>query len=196
MDQPSPAGRLSAGHAAVLDEAAPAAEPAHPSTFAPPTFVLLVLLSVFGAIIGIQLLVTLGVTPNTSIIGALVAMIIARVPLQLFAVYRSIHVQNLAQSAISAATFGAANSLLLPIGIPFLFGRPDLILPMFVGVGLAMLLDGYLLYRMFDTKVFPASGAWPPGVAAAEAIKAGDVPGAHPTGCLFHESLPKRSRPG
>jgi len=33
-------------------------------------------------------------------------------------------VQNLAQSAISAATFGAANSLLLPIGVPFLLGGP------------------------------------------------------------------------
>jgi uncharacterized oligopeptide transporter (OPT) family protein len=36
-----------------------------------------------------------------------------------------------------------------------------------------MLLDAYLLCRMFDTKVFPASGTWPPGIAAAEAIKAG-----------------------
>jgi len=149
----------------------------HPSSFSPGTFIFLVVLSVFGAIIGIQLLTTLGVTPNTSIIGALIAMILARVPLQFFARFRSIHVQNLAQSAISAATFGAANSLLLPIGIPFLFGRPDLILPMFVGVALAMLLDGYLLFRMFDTKIFPAEGTWPPGVAAAEAIKAGDEGG-------------------
>lgn len=149
----------------------------HPSCFVPGTFMFLVALSIFGAIIGIQLLTTLGVTPNTSIIGALVAMILARVPLQLFARFRSVHLQNLAQSAISSATFGAANSLLLPIGIPFLFGRPDLILPMFIGVSLAMLLDGYLLYRMFDTKVFPASGTWPPGVAAAEAIKAGDEGG-------------------
>jgi len=39
-----------------------------------------------------------------------------------------------------------------------------------------MLLDGYLLYRMFDTRVFrPAA----PGrrVAAAEAIRAGDAGG-------------------
>jgi uncharacterized oligopeptide transporter (OPT) family protein len=40
-----------------------------------------------------------------------------------------------------------------------------------------MLVDGYMLYRMFDTEVFPASGAWPPGVAAAEAIRAGDEGG-------------------
>src|ERR1700746_1782434 len=149
----------------------------HPSTFSPATFALLIVLAIFGAIIGIQLILQLGVTPNTSIIGALVAMILARVPLTLFARYRSVHVQNLAQSNISAATFGAANSLLVPIGIPFLLGRGDLILPMLVGAALAMLLDAYLLYRMFDTKVFPASGTWPPGVAAAEAIKAGDKGG-------------------
>ena len=104
-------------------------------------------------------------------------MALARVPLAIFARYRSIHVQNLAQSAISSATFGAANSLLLPVGIPWLLGRPDLVLPMLAGAFFAMLLDGYLLYRMFDSRVFPATGAWPPGVAAAEAIKAGDEGG-------------------
>lgn len=149
----------------------------HPRFFAPGTLLLLVVLSVFGAIIGVQLLTTLGVTPNTSIIGAMVAMLIARIPLQMFARFRSIHIQNLAQSSTSAATFGAANSLLLPIAIPWLFGRPDLVMPMFIGVSLAMLLDAWLLYRLFNTRIFPASGTWPPGVAAAESIKAGDSGG-------------------
>ena len=149
----------------------------HPATAAPATLVLLIVLSAFGAIIGTQLILQLGVTPNTSIIGALVAMLLARVPLAFFARYRSIHVQNLAQSAISAATFGAANSLLLPIGVPFLLGRPDLIMPMLIGAALSMLLDGYMLYRMFDTRIFPATGTWPPGIAAAEAIRAGDAGG-------------------
>lgn len=154
-----------------------AAEVRHPSTFAPATFVLLIVLCLFGAVIGVQLILQLGITPNTSIIGALVAMLLARVPFAIFARYRSVHVQNLAQSAISAATFGAANSLLLPIGVPFLLGRSDLILPMLVGAALSMLLDGYMLYRMFDTRIFPAAGTWPPGVAAAEAIRAGDAGG-------------------
>jgi uncharacterized oligopeptide transporter (OPT) family protein len=149
----------------------------HPRFFEPMTLALTVVLCVFGSIIGMQILVNLGISANTSLIGALAAMVLARVPLSLFARYRSIHVQNLTQSAISSATFGAANSLLLPIGIPYALGRPDLVLPMFCGVAMAMLLDGYLLYRFFDTKVFPAAGAWPPGVAAAEAIKAGDQGG-------------------
>src|SRR5436309_1274703 len=148
-----------------------------PAPFAPATFILLLALCAFGAIIGVQLILQLGITPNSSLIGALVAMVLARVPIAIFARYRSIHVQNLAQSAISAATFGAANSLLLPIGVPFLLGRSDLILPMLIGAALSMLLDAYLLYRMFDTRIFPATGTWPPGVAAAEAIKAGDEGG-------------------
>ncbi|TMK08948.1 MAG: OPT family oligopeptide transporter [Alphaproteobacteria bacterium] len=117
----------------------------HPSTFAPATFVFLVILCLFGAVIGVQLILQLGITPNTSIIGALVAMLLARLPGAIFARYRSIHVQNLAQSAISAATFGAANSLLLPIGVPFLLGRADLILPMLVGAALSMLRRAALL---------------------------------------------------
>ena len=149
----------------------------HPTMFEPATLVLLTVLCVVGAIIGMQLLVTLGVTANTSVVGALIAMGLARVPGRVFGRFRSVHVQNLAQSAISAATFGAGNSLLLPIGIPFLLGRGDLVLPLLGGVGLAMLVDATMLYRLFGTRGFPADGAWPPGVAAAEAIRAGDQGG-------------------
>src|SRR5690606_39280751 len=101
------------------------------------------------------MLATLGITPNTSLIGALAAMALARIPMRMFRGFRSIHAQNLAQTSISAATFGAANCLFLPIGIPYLFGRPDLVVPILVGVCLAMLLDGYLLYRLFGSRAFP-----------------------------------------
>lgn len=161
----------------VPSETLPEQSESHPRAFAPATLLLLLVLSIFGAVIGVQLLTTLGVTPNTAIIGAMAAMIIARIPLQCFARFRSIHIQNLAQSATSAATFGAANSLLLPISIPWLFGHQEMVMPMFFGVALAMLLDGWLLYRLFNTRIFPAEGAWPPGIAAAESIKAGDQGG-------------------
>ncbi|MGL4289445.1 MAG: OPT/YSL family transporter [Phreatobacter sp.] len=161
------------------DEERPAAtaEPRHPRVIEPATLLLVLIMSAFGGIIGMQILTTLGITPNTSIVGALAAMALARIPLQIFRRYRSTHVQNLVQSAISSATFGAANSLLLPIGIPYALGRPDLIVPMFIGVAAAMVLDGYLLYRLYGSAMFPAEGAWPPGVAAAEAIRAGDEGG-------------------
>ncbi|MGX1786543.1 OPT/YSL family transporter [Bosea sp. NPDC055332] len=149
----------------------------HPSVLTPSTLILILLLSLFGALIGLQLIVTLGVTPNTSLIGVLVAMALARIPIGLFLRYRSVHVQNLAQSATAAATFGAANCLLVPIGVPFVLGRPDLVPAMLAGAFLAMLLDAYLLYRLFNSRLFPASGAWPLGVAIAETIKAGDQGG-------------------
>src|SRR5437764_7753282 len=149
----------------------------HPRFISGPSLLLIAPLCVLGAIIGTELITTLGITTNTSLIGAVAGMALARVPIAALSRYRSIHMQNLAQSAISAATFGAGNALMLPIGIPFVLGRPDLVPALFAGVFLAMLIDGYLLYRMFDSEVFPATGAWPPGAAAAEAIRAGDEGG-------------------
>lgn len=136
--------------------------------------VVIACLSILGAIIGLELITSLGVTPNTSVIGALTAMIIARVPAKIFLHFKSIHVQNLAQTAISSATFGAANSMLLPIAVPWVMGRPDLVVPMLVGVAASMVLDAYMLYRMFDTRIFPPTNAWPLGVASAGVITAGD----------------------
>ncbi|WP_257349819.1 OPT/YSL family transporter [Pseudalkalibacillus decolorationis] len=149
----------------------------HPTAFEPLTLLIIVALGIVGAIIGLQLITSLGISANTSIIGALFAMIIARIPIRMFIKFRSVHRQNIVQTAISAATFGAANSLLLPIGIPFVMGMPELIIPMFIGVTCAMFIDAILLYKFFDTKVFPAKEAWPPGIATAEAIKAGDEGG-------------------
>jgi uncharacterized oligopeptide transporter (OPT) family protein len=149
----------------------------HPKVTEPFALVLIVVLSIFGAIVGLQLITTLGISANTSIIGALVAMVIARVPLAFFRRFRSVHRQNLQQTAISGATFGAANALLLPIGIPWALGRPDLVWPMLLGATAGLFIDSYILYRVFDSRIFPASGTWPPGVAAGETIIAGDQGG-------------------
>nr|MBA2448825.1 OPT/YSL family transporter [Chloroflexota bacterium] len=65
----------------------------------------------------------------------------------------------------------------LPIGIPVLLGRPDLLAPMLIGATMGMLIDLLMLYWLFDSRVFPGRNAWPPGVAAAEAIIAGDQGG-------------------
>lgn len=149
----------------------------HPRAFEPALLILNIILSFFGAIIGLQILTTLGVTPNTAIIGVLVAIMLSRIPLAVLSKFRNIQRQNLVQSTISSATFGAANSLLLPIGIPYLLGRSDLIIPMLIGATMGMLIDLLMLYWIFDSRAFPGSAAWPPGVAAAEAIYAGDEGG-------------------
>ena len=149
----------------------------HPRATEPATLVLTLGLSVVGAIIGLQILTTIGVTPNTSIIGVLIAILLSRIPLSAFKRFRSIHRQNLVQTNISSATFGAANSLLVPIGIPVLIGRPDLVAPMLVGATMGMLIDLAMLYWFFDSRLFPGSAPWPIGIAAAEAILAGDEAG-------------------
>ncbi len=149
----------------------------HPRATEPPTLLYTLVLSVLGAIIGMQILTTLGITPNTSIIGVLLAIALSRAPLRSTRALRSIHRQNLLQTGISSATFGAANSLLMPIGIPLLLGRADLVLPMLVGATMGMLIDLFMLYGLFDSRLFPGSAPWPVGVAASEAILAGDEGG-------------------
>ncbi|MEU5024419.1 OPT family oligopeptide transporter [Streptomyces milbemycinicus] len=158
-------------------EATSAPVEAHPRAFEPVTLVITALMSVLGALIGIVLITSLGVSPNTAVIGALVAMLIGRIPLGVLARMRSQHRQNLVQSAISGSTFAAANSLLTPIAVPFALGRTDLVWPMLGGAVIGLAVDSWVLYRVFDSRLLPATGSWPAGIAAAETIKAGDTGG-------------------
>ncbi|WP_299539379.1 OPT/YSL family transporter [uncultured Streptomyces sp.] len=140
----------------------------------PVTLVVLVVLAAVGAVIGIDLVSKLGISANTSVVGALVAMLIGRIPLNFLRRMRSVHRQNLAQSAISAATFASANALLTSVAVPYVFGRTDLVWPMLAGAFAGLLIDAWVLYRSFGSRLLPADAAWPPGTAAAETIKAGD----------------------
>ena len=60
----------------------------HPSAFSPATLVFTVLLAVLGALIGLHLITTLGISANTSVIGALIAMMVGRVGLRGFRRFR------------------------------------------------------------------------------------------------------------
>ena len=113
----------------------------HPSAWDPAIMLLNILVSVIGSIIGLELIARLGISTNTSIIGALFAIIIARIPLKVFQKYKDINTQNLVQTAMSGATFAASNGIFLSIGIPYLLGRHDLVIPMLVGASLAVIID-------------------------------------------------------
>ena len=52
----------------------------HPSIFEPATLALGLLMAGLGGVIGIQLLTRVGLTPNSSVIGAVEAMTLARIP--------------------------------------------------------------------------------------------------------------------
>jgi uncharacterized oligopeptide transporter (OPT) family protein len=149
----------------------------HPSLGEPVTLLIATLLAVLGAVIGIQLITRVGITPNSSVIGAMVALMLARIPMAVLRGLGDIHRQNLLQTTISGATFGSANALLLPIGVPWLLGRSDLIGPMFAGALLALAVDATILWRVFDSSTFPAAGLWPSGVATSEVLMAGDEGG-------------------
>lgn len=150
---------------------------AHPRAFEPVTLVVTVVLSVLGSVIGLVLITTLGIAPNTSVIGALLAMLIGRISFAALSRMRDPQRQNLVQSAVSGSTFAAANSLITPIAVPFLLGRPGLVWPMLGGAVIGLAVDSWVLYRVFDSRLLPASNAWPAGIAAAETIKAGDEGG-------------------
>jgi len=130
-----------------------------------------IIFSCFGAIIGMELITRLGITTNTSIVGVLGAILISFIPIAR-RTFGDIHAQNLLQTAISASTFVAGNSVLLPMATIWFLGRTDLVIPMFIGVALAAAVDMTMMYWLFDTRIFPAKGAWPPGIASAEAILA------------------------
>lgn len=144
----------------------------HPKLWEPGLLILSIILCVLGCIIGMELIINTGVTANTSLVGALIAVIISRIPISFFMKFRSVHRQNLVQTSISGATFSIANCMLLTCGIPVVMGRPDLMYPMLIGATIATIIDATILYKCFDTPMFPADGAWPPGVATAETILA------------------------
>ncbi|MER7623763.1 OPT/YSL family transporter [Streptomyces sp. NPDC126503] len=161
------------GEATAAGEAA-AGPQRHPRALETPTLVVSALLSGLGAVIGLVLITSLGVACNTAVIGALLAMLLGRLPIAALSGMRSRHRQNLVQSAVSGATFAAANSLIVPVSVPFLLGRADLVWPVLGGAVIGLAVDSWVLYRTFDSRLLPASGAWPPGIAAAETIEAGD----------------------
>ncbi|MGN5476645.1 hypothetical protein ACTMU2_05360 [Cupriavidus basilensis] len=80
-----------------------------------------------------QLIVSLGISANTSIIGALIAIVFSRIPLEVTRRFpRARAPRTWVQTAISSATFGAANSLMIPIGVPYAMGMPELATPMLI----------------------------------------------------------------
>jgi uncharacterized oligopeptide transporter (OPT) family protein len=147
------------------------------SAFEPQTFILGMVLSVLSAIICMQIIAKVGVTPNTSIIGAIVAMVIARVPIQSFLKFRSLERQNLIQTTVSAAGFSAANCGFLAVSIFFILGETSFIMPMAIGSLVGVVISIFVVGTIYDSSIFPAEAAWPPGVATAQAIQAGDEGG-------------------
>jgi uncharacterized oligopeptide transporter (OPT) family protein len=131
-------------------------------------------LALFGAIIGMELICRVGINPNTSIIGALIAIAFSTIPVQFARRMRNPHRVNLMQTVISGATFQAGNVFLLTIAVPYLLGLTGgtYFYGVMLGVLIAGVIDILFAYWIFDSPFYPARNPWPPGIATAEAIKA------------------------
>lgn len=160
-----------------IEEWKPKIPKVHPKVWEPATLIFGIIVAILGVMIGCELITRVGITPNTSVIGAIGAMLIARISITVLSNFRDVHKQNLLQTVISAGTFIGGNCILLPIAVLWLFGRIDLIPVMFLGAVIGSLVSMTIIYKVFDTPAFPAEGIWPPGVATAETIIAGDVGG-------------------
>jgi len=124
----------------------------HPRVLDPVDLVVNIVSAALGAIIGMQLITRLGITAYTSIVGAIAAMTVARLPVAIFHQFRSVHRQNLVETTVSSGTFAAGNALMLPIAVPLALGHSNLVMPMLLGAALATLIDASVLYRVFDSK--------------------------------------------
>lgn len=143
-----------------------------PKVREPAVLIVSSVICILGCIVGMQLQLHTGTTPDTSVVGAIFAILISQIPLRWFRQFKNIHRQNLVQTATSGATFASANCMLLTIGIPVIMGWPELMFPMLIGVTLATVVDATILYKSFGSPMFPEEAPWPPGIATAESILA------------------------
>ena len=147
------------------------------SAFEPNIIIIGVVLAVLSAVICMQLIGNVGITPNTSLIGAIFAMILARLPISQLASYKSLERQNMIQTIVSGAGFAAANCGFIGVGILWGLGKVEYIFPLAIGCILGTTISILTVGKLFDSPLFPAQAAWPPGVATASVIQAGDEGG-------------------
>lgn len=134
-------------------------------------------LAVISAAICMQIMGLFGTTPNTSLIGAVLVMIVARIPIHALTRLRHKERQNYILTIASSAGFSAANCGFIAIATMFMLGRNDLIVPVAVGALIGSMLSVFVIGRIFDSKIFPARSTWPMGKAIANVIEAGDAGG-------------------
>jgi uncharacterized oligopeptide transporter (OPT) family protein len=139
-----------------------------------PALLFYVAFAAASAAICAQINVHLGVTPNTAVVGVLVAIAASRSVLPMF---RSPERQVMVETATSAGGFAGANIALVSLAALYLLGLERLALPLVAGIATGMAIDIWLAYRLFGTRAFPAEGPWPDGEAIGRVIQAGDEGG-------------------
>lgn len=145
--------------------------------FEPATIIPGILVAFLVGAVCMNIIGKVGTTPNTSLLGAIAAMLVARIPMNSCLKYCNLERQNLLQTIASAAGFSAANCGFIAIAMLYLMGEPTSVLTMGIGCMIGTSVSIYIVGKIYDSAIFPAQGAWPPGVATATAIQAGDEGG-------------------
>jgi len=145
-----------------------------PRAFEWPALLFYVAFAAASAAICAQINIHLGVTPNTAVVGVLVAIAAGR---SLLPQFRSPERQVMVETATSAGGFAGANIALISIAALYLLGLERLLWPLLFGIVSGMVIDIWLAYRLFGTRAFPAEGPWPDGEAVGRVIQAGDKGG-------------------
>lgn len=141
------------------------------------TFFTGIIMAALSAVVCMQIIGKMGTTPNTSLIGALIAMVMARIPLTAFKKLKNLERQNYIQTMVSGAGFTAANIGLLALSMFWVLGEVSYLYPMALGGLMGAVVSIIMVGKIFDSSIYPAEAAWPPGVATANAIQAGDEGG-------------------
>lgn len=139
-----------------------------------PALAFYLLLAAGSAAVCAQINLRLGITPNTAVIGVVVAISLGRTAWPLF---RSPERQVMVETATSAGGFAGANIALVSLAVLHLLGLERLVLPLVGGIAAGMVVDIALAARLFGSRAFPAEGPWPDGEAIGRVIQAGDEGG-------------------
>lgn len=145
--------------------------------FEPGTVFLGTILAILSAIVCMQILGKVGVSANTSILGAIFAMLVSRIPAKAMRNFKSLERQNYIQTISSGAGFAASNCGLTAIAIVFVMGETRAILPMALGCLFGTATSIFVVGKLYDSSIFPAEESWAPGIATAEVLEAGDEGG-------------------
>ena len=145
--------------------------------FEPATVFIGTILAVLSAIVCMQILGKVGVSANTSILGAIFAMLVSRIPATSMKGFKNLERQNYIQTISSGAGFAASNCGLTAIAILFVLGETNAILPMALGCLFGTAASIFVVGQLYDSSIFPAEESWAPGIATAEVLEAGDEGG-------------------
>lgn len=145
--------------------------------FEPATVFVGTILAILSAIVCMQILGKVGVSANTSILGAIFAMLVSRIPVSSMKNFKNLERQNYIQTISSGAGFAASNCGLTAVAILFVLGETKAILPMALGCLFGTVASIFVVGGLYDSSIFPAEESWAPGIATAEVLEAGDAGG-------------------